>query len=1123
MQLSRRRPAAILAAVLSAVAVLAGVPSASASTIAPTLNDVEIAVRVTSDGLGRFTDHDRPGGDSGPSNGIVRTGDAVVYGVTVGTSRGTATGGEFTLTAPPGLSWTRLPSECAPDGSTITGDQLRCRLGTLTSGARTISVAASVAVALPHEAMLAVSAQARAEGNEPVEALSPAVRVSAVPRYDVSMDRALPVLGAATGPDGVTPGFRLVYPLLVHWNGLVDGGGLLGAEPLGDRMTLVDDVSAMYGGDASPAVLSPLDGAPACGPNSGQIESMPGGSGGGTHAVVDSGTVTCTQTAPGEPVTIEITGADTSMSSVPTKSVTGGDILGGALPYVVSAYVSLWVPEQGEAGAFRATNAYRDFVAESVSGRDNYDGAGEPVENNTISRDVARGAGAGGSLRYLGIDAETGASFDLSGKNNLPYVTPAQPVMSMLGVRNSGTAPWDSAISCIVFDNSMQTIREHPSGVWATSTNTALTGRPEFAAFDGSDPSTARDARCGDDDLDWQADPRSVTGGADAVGAVRWTYDHPATSSITFGAHVRIAPRLENGTRPRTFAAIRTSPTAAWTHDVGDADSANGGWADFLTVTSNMARIRAAVVDAGHDADSTPDETTYVTSGGTATYALHPSLTNASDDRVDEALTIEARLPAGTSYVPGSASREPEVDDVVIGGVVRQRLVWRLAPVSVNDAVDPLTFDVRFDTVPPGAEARLEAIVGSTRDVSAESARVAHRTVTVLEGGGFDAEETVDRPVRVIGDDATYTLTYRNTGSTTLPGSALVTVLPYDGDERGTTGGRAVAVHELTAHTTTDDIRYTSAASEDVSDDPVHPSNLAGGETAWCPVGEFGVDGCPDSLSDVTAIRVDRSEPIAPGAEVSHELTIDGAAAGLETWASTFGLRVTGIDWTATSTVATTTGVAGSIGRHVWLDTDRDGTRGDDEPAAAGHRVALHGVDDRGADVTRTTETGVDGQYRFEGLRPGDYVIDFGRAPQGWTLRDVGDDERDSDVDDEGVARAGLETVVGSGGLTGVTRHEHLDAGMLPEAVVGGPGGDDGRDDGADAGDSTGSGGSDRPSDGAVGAGDDSSDGRPASPAADRLAFTGAHLVGAAVAGLMLTTAGLLLVALRRRRSRATP
>ncbi|GAA0957363.1 SdrD B-like domain-containing protein [Frigoribacterium faeni] len=1117
MKLSPRRSSSAAAvAVLTAIVVLAGDVIPAAASARPTASDVEIAVRVTSDGLGRFTADDRPGGDSGPSNGIVRTGDAVVYSVTVGTSHGSATGGEFTLTAPPGLRWSRLPDECVAEGSEIDGDALRCRLGTLTSGARTVSVAAGVAVALPHETPLAVTAEARADDNDPVSTSAPVVTVSAVPRFDVSMDRALPSLTAATGPDGSTPGFRLVYPLLVHWDGLVEGGGLLGYEPLGERMTLMDDVSAMYGGAPSPAVLAPVDGAPACGPNTGQVPSMPGGSGGGARNVLDSGDIVCTQTAPGEPVSITITGTDTSMSSVPTKNIDGGDIVGGALPYVVSAYISLWIPELAESESILATNSYRDFATASVTGRSNYDGEGEPRANNSVARDVSRGAGAGGSLRYLGIDVETGASYNLSGKNNLPYVTPAQHVMSMLGVRNAGTTAWHEAVSCIVFDNSVQTLREQAPGLWATSTQPGVTGRPEFAAFDGSDPATARDASCGDDDLAWHDDPRSVPGGADAVGAVRWTYDHPATTSLTFGANLRIEPRLDSGTRPRTFAAIRTSPTGDWTNDRNDADAANGGWADFLTVTSNMARIRSAVVDPGHDAESTPDETTYVTSGATATYALYPSLTNASDDRVDEALTVRAHLPAGTTYVGGS-SPAPEVDEVEIDGVVRQRLTWRLAPVSVNDPVAALTVDVRFDRVPAGTEARLEAIVASERDVSAEWARVTHRTVTVLEGGGFDAEETVDHPVRVIGDDATFTLTYRNTGGTSLPGSTLISVLPHGADGRGTTGDRAVLDRALTADAPTDEIRYTATPSSDVSADPVHPSNLADGATAWCLIDEFGSIGCPTALDAVTAVRVDRSEPVGAGVEVSHELVVDGTAAGLDAWASTFGLRVVGIDWTATSTVATTRAVAGSIGRQVWFDTDRDGVRSDDEPVAAGHPVSLHGTDDRGDDVAASAETDADGRYEFAALRPGDYVVDFGTAAHGWTLRDIGDDTRDSDVDEKGRARAVLETVTDDGRLVGVTRHGHVDAGLLPEPLAAG---DEGRGDDltaplpSDADEAPPAGPDDATADSAA----DASGSLPA----PRLAFTGGTALAPLLAAAALSVAaGLLLVMLRRRRARS--
>ena len=562
MRLPRPRAAAVAASLLAAAGLVAVDAAPAAVAVSPAATDLRIAVAVTSDGLGLFTDDDRPGGDSSGRNGIVRTADSIVYAVTVGTTDGQAADGGFDAVAPEGMTWSRLPDECLP-GSAVSGRDLRCELGTITSGARTVSVVGTASTSLAHGTLLRPAVTADAEGVGPVEAVVPAVTVSAAPRFDLSMNRVLPVFSAAVGPDGTSPGFRIVYPILMHFESLAEDGGLLGYERLRDGISFVDDVSRMYGREDSPAVLLPVDGAPACGVNTGQMPTAPGGSGGGERAVVDTGTVTCEQSAPGEPVTVQIRGTDTSMASTPTKNVSGGPIPGGVEPYVVSGYVSLWVPQPPESTSFTASNVYRDLDATSVSGRANYDGEGEPLANNVADRNISDKPGVTGSQSYAGWDTASRSSFPLSGKNDEPYVTPGQTLLATTTLNNRGTADWTGTVVCSVFDNSVQRLRESSPGSWAASNRPGTTGRPQFAAFDGSDPERAKEQTCEDDDLAWSEDPRQVEGGPSAVGAVRWTYDHPATVSLGFHVHLTASSRLANYTRMRTSPASARPPTAS--------------------------------------------------------------------------------------------------------------------------------------------------------------------------------------------------------------------------------------------------------------------------------------------------------------------------------------------------------------------------------------------------------------------------------------------------------------------------------------------------------------------------------------------------------------------------------
>ncbi len=86
------------------------------------------------------------------------------------------------------------------------------------------------------------------------------------------------------------------------------------------------------------------------------------------------------------------------------------------------------------------------------------------------------------------------------------------------------------------------------------------------------------------------------------------------------------------------------------------------------------------------------------------------------------------------------------------------------------------------------------------------------------------------------------------------------------------------------------------------------------------------------------------------------------------------------------------------IGDRVWDDLDGDGLQDPGEPGIAGASVTLL---DSGGAVVATTSTGAAGDYRFDGLDPGDYSVWF-TGPAGYrrTAPNVGgDDSSDSDAD----------------------------------------------------------------------------------------------------------------------------
>jgi len=88
--------------------------------------------------------------------------------------------------------------------------------------------------------------------------------------------------------------------------------------------------------------------------------------------------------------------------------------------------------------------------------------------------------------------------------------------------------------------------------------------------------------------------------------------------------------------------------------------------------------------------------------------------------------------------------------------------------------------------------------------------------------------------------------------------------------------------------------------------------------------------------------------------------------------------------------------VRGAIGDRVWLDLNGDGVQDDDEPGIADVTVEL--LDPNG-DVVLSIETGPEGEYLFDDLPPGDYVVSVDPPPNVTPTYDLdgGNDNRSAE------------------------------------------------------------------------------------------------------------------------------
>ncbi|PZF56738.1 hypothetical protein DEJ23_09300 [Curtobacterium sp. MCSS17_008] len=1126
-------PAVPAAATTAAGAGAGGSPPPRAATPSTT---VGLAIEVAADGRGPFTPDDPPGGDSGPANGVVRTRDAVTYRVTVNAGSGTAHDERFVLEAPAGTSWAEVPLACHAPASGIEGQRLTCHLGDVPEGhVVAVPVVLDVSGDLRNGDRIAVTGTATAaDAAETAPVTSATTTVSAAARYNLSKTAVGSVLRTdVPGPDG-TPGVQLLYPITVDWQPVVSGQGLLGFERSTGDMVFRDDLSHLLGDRPSGAVLW-NDGRPACGRNGEdgvQFGGLPGGRGGGDRAVADSGTITCTQSGPGKDVDVTIHGAVTDAARVPGHSVTGGPVSGGAKAYVVSGWISFWMPTPAPPTSVDSVNTFTPLQTTSVSGAPNFPGGTEPAADNSATRNLVElGPGtAWKRLWRLGGDGSTVTAG--SAKEGDPWATGGTLLRSDVGMTNTGLAPYDDAALCDTFDRRTQRLTAvgGRAPAWTSGFEHA---RVQYAAYDMTSPAAGQVRTCDDADGPWYDHPEDVPGGIGAVGAVRVTGE--VRGGASGGLYSTVTTRrAADGTRAYDFAHARFGEhRPGWLHDQQDPELGAGGLADSVVLTEDLARVSKAVVDPGHDAGDTPDRTNAVVPGNTVDFAVRPTLTNGFSDGDPTTVTVRDVLPAHTSYVADSASVVPEVDTVEgADGQQHQRLTWTLADVEPNSVIAPITYTARVDRSAPAGSITNTVTVEAPTDRSDERWRTAQRALRVVTTGGVGVEARTPAPVVVAGDHLEWDLDVTNTDDTPVDDVDLIDVLPHHGDTRGsdfhgTVGLDAPVQADPDGQET---VRYTGAAPDDVSLDGADPSNRPGGSTRWCTEAELGTAGCPGTFAAVTAIRIERAAPMQTGETVTHRLTLatSGEHDG-DHYVDRFGLRASNLALPVQSNPVTVRVVAGAVGDRVWDDRNADGLQGDDEPGVGDVPVELTGTDDHGDAVERRTTTDEQGAYLFDGLRPGDYRVRF-TAPDGteFTEEHVGDDPAlDSDAGADGATQAIVlgRVTDAEGALEGVHRDTTTDAGIVVTGTD--PGDGDGEDTGDGGGPGDGGSDGDRPGDrpggghgqgtGGAGAGSTEHAGPAPGAGADRLAFTGTSIGAAVVLALALLVPGATVLAARRR------
>ena len=220
-------------------------------------------------------------------------------------------------------------------------------------------------------------------------------------------------------------------------------------------------------------------------------------------------------------------------------------------------------------------------------------------------------------------------------------------------------------------------------------------------------------------------------------------------------------------------------------------------WTYELTYSSNVDKVN---YDLGKNEN-------------VVTYSLEPKLDaneNLTSQIEDVTLKAEVILPQGLEYVLGSSKRgegsynEPEIKENEDGTTT---LVWYIYGVTSGQEIEPIRFDAQIaNNSNNGTQYETTFIiseeVGEDGDTKIGNSEVSNRTSTesinIINLASFRLYKEVETPVIEKNGEIHFTVTARNNNEITLPEFAILDIMPYNEDGRGTKYNGTYTISKIT-------------------------------------------------------------------------------------------------------------------------------------------------------------------------------------------------------------------------------------------------------------------------------------------------------------------------------------
>lgn len=279
-------------------------------------------------------------------------------------------------------------------------------------------------------------------------------------------------------------------------------------------------------------------------------------------------------------------------------------------------------------------------------------------------------------------------------------------------------------------------------------------------------------------------------------------------------------------------------------------------------------------------------------------------------------------------------------------------------------ALPPITYTAQTSIVAPAGNTLTNTAQVRANNVDGPTAT---RTVTVRQ-----ANVTTKQKVSTIGPDievgdpvVSWTSTWVNYQNVSQGPSTFVDVLPYNGDDRGTSFTGTATLRSATlggAAAANGTLFYTTDPAATVADAPA-------ASTTW--IDATGVD--LTTIPGITALKVEIADFASGDAGVGSlavALDVEGQQIG-DIYANTITGKTNDFTF-GDGRPAVVEVVGSSLSGLVWEDIDGDGTVNGAEAGIAGVTVTL--VDSENAEVG-TAVTAADGTYTFDQLPSGTYSV----------------------------------------------------------------------------------------------------------------------------------------------------